>query len=66
MTLSSARKAKESAKHAAMTLVRRTQDRVFGLAIRMLWNPAGAEAAEQEILLKIVTHLGSFSEEKTP
>nr|HEX4319049.1 RNA polymerase sigma factor [Kofleriaceae bacterium] len=41
-------------------LVRDTKDLVYNLAVRMLGNPADAEDATQEILLKIVTHLDAF------
>jgi RNA polymerase sigma factor (sigma-70 family) len=37
-----------------------TQDLVYNLALRMLWHPADAEDATQEILIRIATHLGSF------
>lgn len=33
---------------------------MYELAVRMLWHPADAEDATQEILVRIVTHLGSF------
>ena len=36
------------------------RDRIYNLALRMLWHPADAEDATQEILIRIVTHLGSF------
>jgi RNA polymerase sigma factor (sigma-70 family) len=41
-------------------LVLSIQDRVHGLAIRMLWNPEDARDATQEILVRIVTRLGTF------
>jgi RNA polymerase sigma factor (sigma-70 family) len=41
------------------------QDRVYGLARRMLWHPADAEDASQEILLKVLTHLGAFQHESS-
>jgi len=41
-------------------LVRAVEDDVYGLAVRMLWYPADAEDATQEILIRVVTHLGSF------
>jgi RNA polymerase sigma factor (sigma-70 family) len=41
-------------------IVRSIQDRVYGLALRMLWHPDDAEDATQEILIRIITHLGSF------
>ncbi len=55
--------AKEGDKDALEALIQRIQDIVYGLAIRMLWHPADAEDATQEILVKIVTHLGSFRQE---
>lgn len=41
-------------------LVRRHQTWVFNLALRMVWRREVAEDAAQEILIKAVTHLGSF------
>ena len=41
-------------------LVRLINDDVYGLAIRMLWHPADAEDATQEILVKVVTRLSTF------
>lgn len=41
-------------------LLRRHQPWVFNLALRMVWRREVAEDATQEILLKAVTHLGSF------
>jgi len=55
--------AKAGNKDALESLVRRIQDRVYGLALRMLGYPADAEDATQEILVKIVTHLDSFRQE---
>jgi RNA polymerase sigma factor (sigma-70 family) len=55
--------AKEGDKHALESLVRRIQDRVYGLTLRMLGYPVDAEDAAQEILIKIVTHLDSFRQE---
>jgi hypothetical protein len=48
--------AKEGNKKALESLVRRIQDRIYGLALRMLGYPADAEDAAQEILVKVVTH----------
>ncbi|MBB5033995.1 RNA polymerase sigma factor [Prosthecobacter vanneervenii] len=42
------------------TLVRNHQSWVFNLALRMVWRRDVAEDAAQEILIKAVTHLGSF------
>jgi len=55
--------AKDGKKDALESLVRRIQDRVYGLALRMLGYPADAEDAAQEILVKVVTHLDSFRQE---
>ena len=41
-------------------LVRSVQDDVYGLAIRMLWDPHDAQDATQEILVKVVTRLDRF------
>jgi RNA polymerase sigma factor (sigma-70 family) len=41
-------------------LVRSIQDRIHGLALRMLWNTEDARDATQDILLRIVTRLGTF------
>ena len=55
--------AKRGDKVALETLIRKIQDRVYGLAIRMLYYPADAEDATQEILVKIITQLSSFRQE---
>lgn len=44
-------------------IIRRIQDKIYGLAIRMLFIPADAGDATQEILVKVVTHLGTFKGE---
>ncbi len=41
-------------------IVRRIQAHVYGLALRMLWHPADAEDATQEILVRIITNLSTF------
>ena len=46
-------------------LIAGLQDRVYGLAIRMLSHPSDAEDATQEILLKVVTNLGSFQKKSS-
>ena len=45
---------------ALNSLVGELVDDVYGLALRMTANTADAEDATQEILLKAVTHLGTF------
>lgn len=56
-------RAKEGDSAALEELVRGIKDRVYNLAVRMLWHPADAEDATQEILIKIVTHLSGFRSE---
>ena len=41
-------------------LVDRIQRPVYNLALRMLWHPEDARDATQEILIRVITHLGSF------
>jgi hypothetical protein len=53
-------RAKDGNKESLEALVLRIQDRIYGLALRMLYNPSDAEDASQEILLKIITHLSTF------
>ena len=52
--------AKEGDKNALEELVRQIKDKIYGLALRMLYYPADAEDATQEILIKIITHLDRF------
>jgi RNA polymerase sigma factor (sigma-70 family) len=52
--------AKAGNKDALEEVVRQIQDKIYGLALRMLYLPADAEDASQEILIKIITHLDSF------
>jgi RNA polymerase sigma factor (sigma-70 family) len=53
-------KAQAGDKEALEQLVRRHQPWIFNIAIRMIWRRDLAEDATQEILVKIVTKLGSF------
>ncbi len=46
-------------------IVQAIQDDIYGLAIRMLWHPQDAEDASQEILVKVITHLGTFRGESS-
>lgn len=50
-------------KHALETVLTQVQDLVFNLSLRMLGTIPDAEDASQEILLKVMTHLGSFRKE---
>jgi RNA polymerase sigma factor (sigma-70 family) len=52
--------AKSGDKASLEEIVRRIQDRIYGLSLRMLYHPTDAEDATQEILIKIITHLYSF------
>jgi RNA polymerase sigma factor (sigma-70 family) len=54
------RSAASGDKAAARALLDALQDDVYHLALRMLGHPADAEDAAQEILLIVLTHLGSF------
>ena len=36
------------------------KDDIYGLALRMLWHPADAEDATQEVLIRVCTSLASF------
>ncbi len=53
-------RAREGDRGALERLMRAIQDDVYNLALRMLWQPADAEDATQDILLKVFTHLGMF------
>jgi RNA polymerase sigma factor (sigma-70 family) len=41
-------------------VIRRIQKKVYALALRMLFHPADAEDAAQEILIKVITNLKSY------
>ncbi|WP_067703505.1 RNA polymerase sigma factor [Nocardia jejuensis] len=45
---------------AVSDVVRLLQDPIYRLALRMVWRPADAEDASQEILLRVVAHLGTW------
>ena len=53
-------RAQDGDRAALETVIGAIRDRVYNLALRMLWHPADAEDATQEILVRVVTHLGSF------
>ena len=55
--------ARQGSREALEALVRALERPVFNLAIRMLGNRADAEDAAQEILIKVITHLGDVREE---
>ena len=53
-------RAQEGDRAALEAVVDGVRNQIYHLALRMLWHPADAEDATQEILIRIVTHLGSF------
>jgi RNA polymerase sigma factor (sigma-70 family) len=53
-------RAKAGDRAALEAVVQGVQGRVYNLAMRMLWHPADAEDATQEILVRVITHLGAF------
>jgi RNA polymerase sigma factor (sigma-70 family) len=55
-----ARRAADGDRDALTTLVRELQHPMYRLALRFLGHPQDAQDATQEILIRIVTHLGSF------
>lgn len=52
--------AREGNRAALDALVRSAQRPIYNLALRMLADPASAEDATQEILIRIITNLGSL------
>jgi RNA polymerase sigma factor (sigma-70 family) len=60
-----ARAAAKGDRVAAHQILEAIQDDIYGLALRMLGHPADAEDAAQEILIIVLTHLGSFRGESS-
>src|SRR3954467_6078450 len=60
-----ARAAATGDKEAVQDVLLAVQDDVYALALRMLGHPADAEDAAQEILIIVLTHLGSFRGESS-
>jgi RNA polymerase sigma factor (sigma-70 family) len=58
-------RARAGDREALEGVVRAIQDDVYGLAIRMLWHPEEAEDASQEIIVKVITHLGTYRGESS-
>jgi RNA polymerase sigma factor (sigma-70 family) len=54
-------RARDGDRAALESLLGAIQDRIYGLALRMLWHPEDARDAAQEILIRIVTRLGTFA-----
>ncbi|TKB05684.1 RNA polymerase sigma factor [Desulforhopalus sp. IMCC35007] len=57
------RQAKDGDLQALEKVVSGIQERIYGLALRMLGHQQDAEDEAQEILIKIITHLSDFREE---
>jgi RNA polymerase sigma factor (sigma-70 family) len=55
-----ARAAATGDKHALTLVIEGIRDNIYHLALRMLGHPADAEDATQEIVIVVLTHLGSF------
>ena len=55
-----ARRAQDGDGASLTALLERIQDDIYRLSLRMLWHPADAEDATQEILFKIVTSVATF------
>lgn len=60
-----AREAAAGDRAAAERLLESIRDELYRLALRMLGHPQDAEDATQEILLVVLTHLGSFRGESS-
>lgn len=54
------RRAVNGERDAVHEIVRALQGDIYKLSLRMLWNPADAEDATQEILVRVVTRLAQF------
>lgn len=52
--------ARAGSREALETVLSAIQGRVYGLCVRMLWHPEDARDASQEILIRVMTHLGDF------
>jgi len=54
------KRAQQGDQAALEELIHQIEGKVYGLALQMLWHPSDAQDAAQEILLRVVTRLGSF------
>ena len=57
------RRAKDGDLQALEDVVYGIQEKIYGLALRMLGHPEDAEDEAHEILIKVITHLSDFREE---
>jgi RNA polymerase sigma factor (sigma-70 family) len=55
-----AKRAQQGDRAALEALVAQIQSKIYGIALRMLWQPQDAQDATQEILLRVVTNLTTF------
>jgi RNA polymerase sigma factor (sigma-70 family) len=53
-------KARAGNKSALEQIIEQIQGKVYNLALRMLWHPEDARDATQEVLIRVITHLGTF------
>ena len=58
-------RARDGDRESLERVVSAIQDRIYGLALRMLWHPEDARDVTQEILVRIVTRLGTFRGESS-
>ena len=54
------KQAQNGDREALERIIKAIQGRIYGVALRMLWHPEDAQDATQEILIRIITHLGTF------
>jgi RNA polymerase sigma factor (sigma-70 family) len=59
------KQAQNGDREALEQVIRAIQDRIYGLALRMLWHPEDAKDATEEILIRVITHLGTFRGESS-
>ncbi len=52
--------AQQGDRQALETVIEAVQPDVQAMALRFLWHPEDAEDAAQEILIRVITHLGTF------
>ncbi len=50
----------EGDKASLEILIKRHQDWIYNIALRMVWDPEDAKDVTQEVLIKIITHLSGF------
>jgi len=55
--------ARNGDKNALTQLVRALQDDIYRLALRMRWDPDDAADATQEVLIRVVTRLGTWRQQ---